>query len=200
MWTTSLRTLSQLTGITDIQNQLEFQPRINFASVLLASRDLWRKLPRHLKARVLLWHSTMVHLILTTRNEAISFIDPERAKNQDGRQIRRRGNRLLQFPMTQIYQEHKSKGHMSNFTKNWARNNQLISVDTSDNMISIILNGQNTTDKTNLPRPKDAKAKSHRTRKHGDRWKSGERLWGEMRCGGAVWREGGDIRLFVHQT
>jgi hypothetical protein len=63
-----------------IPTSLEFQPEIYFTSVLLAFPQLRRQLPRSLKARVLLWHSTIIHLIWATRNEAIAYINSEQVK------------------------------------------------------------------------------------------------------------------------
>jgi hypothetical protein len=74
IWKSGLSVLAQITGRTDLQATI-----IDFPSILLAFPDLRRRLPKNLKARVLLWHSAIVHLIWKRRNQAMHLqnTDPD---------------------------------------------------------------------------------------------------------------------------
>ena len=102
---------------------------IDFTAVLFGFPEVRQQLPKPLKARVLLWHSIMIHLIWTIMNRSIKRLDQDNIKMDiDFTDREEFFHTSFKSTITQIHHEHKSKNRMENFRKNWVNDCQLWTV------------------------------------------------------------------------
>jgi len=117
IWQTATITLTKLTGIQDISNHPQLQ--FNFENVLFAFPDLRRNLPKNLKPRVLLWHSTILHLIWKTRQRDLAYIRMRLIIDEN--KWRQEFELSIRSTISEIFNEYKSKNLLAEFDKNCTR-------------------------------------------------------------------------------
>jgi len=133
IWEQSIKTLDDLIGRpSNIRREQGF----NFHDILFAFPDIRRRLPKYLKARVLLWHSTIIHMIWEKRNRTILHLNPHNPKfDVDYRGWRETMYKSLWSTITQIHAVYKAKAVYKDFEKNWASDCKIWSLDQSLNLI-----------------------------------------------------------------